>query len=104
MAEAKLGRKLDEEVKNKISRTMKGKSNFHGKRHSEESKQAIGAKQIGNSNVKDRYWAHDPRSDSEIRVKSRLNIPVGYSQGRDYYSIEPLISYAKSRRSRSRNS
>lgn len=90
LSEAKKGRKLDPEIKAKISSTMKGKSNFQGKSHSYESKRLIGAAQIGNSNVKDSKWVFDPRGTKELRVRD--NVPVGFSKGRDYYSIEGLMT------------
>lgn len=91
LSEAKKGRKLDSAVKAKISSTMKGKSNFQGKKHSYESKRLIGAAQIGNSNVKDSNWVFDPRGTKELRIKDS-NVPSGFSKGRDYYSIEGLLS------------
>jgi hypothetical protein len=96
MSQAKLGKPRDEETRQKISNTMKGKSNFAGKKHNYESKEKIGEKQLGNSNVKNTYWVHDPRSDKEMRVRERNRYPAGYQLGRDYYSTESMISAVKS--------
>ena len=96
MSQAKLGKPRDEETKAKISNTMKGRSNFAGKRHHYESKEKIGEKQVGNTNVKNTYWVHDPRSDKEMRVRERNRYPAGYQLGRDYYSTESMIIASKS--------
>lgn len=88
MRDAKMGGKLSEETKRKISLTMKGKSNFEGKRHSRQSRLLIGNAQVGNSNVKDTFWAHNPDTEKEIRYKSRHFLPQGFIRGRDYDSIE----------------
>lgn len=85
---SKLGKKRPEDVKKKISQTKKGKSNFQGKKHRYESKRLIGAHKIGNQYNKDLIWAHNPDTDEEIRVKDRKDIPKGFSEGRDYYSVE----------------
>lgn len=84
----KKGVPRDEATKAKISATLKGRSNFQGKRHTPETKAKMAAKKLGNTHVKGTHWAYDPRGDSEVRVKSLADIPEGYSQGRDYDSIE----------------
>lgn len=81
------------EVRQKISNTLKGRSSFQGKKHTPESKAKIASKKIGNDHVKDTIWAHDPRSDTEIRVRDRKEIPEGFSKGRDFYSTEPGLYY-----------
>jgi hypothetical protein len=98
MSQAKLGKRRDEETKKRISNTMKGKSNFEGKRHSWESKEKIGEKLMGNHNVRDTYWIHNPRTDKERRVKERHNLARDYQLGRDYYSTESMILSTKQRR------
>lgn len=101
---AKLGKPRDELTRKKISLASKGRSNFQGKRHSDETKQKMAEKKLGNSHTKDYHWAHDPRSDKETRVKERSDVPSGFSLGRDYYSTEPGLYHFKERiRSRSRN-
>jgi len=88
MALAKLGKARDEETKRKISQTMKGKSNFQGKRHSEDSKKKQARAKINNQNTKNMYWAHNPRTDEEKRIKDRNKLPANFILGRDYYSTE----------------
>lgn len=101
MRDAKMGGKQSEETKRKISLTLKGRSNFQGKKHSRQSKLLIGNAQVGNSNVKDTFWAHNPDTSKEIRYRARHFLPRGYIRGRDYYSLEALIStrFPKGRRS-----
>lgn len=93
MAEAKLGKPRDEQTKQKISNTLKGRSNFQGKRHTEETKQKMREVKLGNKAVKDYYWAQNPDTGEEIRIKSRQDIPPGFKLGRDYYSVEPGLYY-----------
>lgn len=95
ISDSKIGLKRDAATRAKISAALKGRSNFQGKKHKDESKKLIGSHQVGNENVKDRIWVHDPRGDSEKRVKTVKEAPVGFSRGRDYYSIEPLINSNK---------
>lgn len=101
---SKLGKPRDELTRLKISLASKGRSNFQGKRHSDETKQKMAEKKLGNTHTKEYHWAHDPRSDKETRVKDRKNIPDGFSIGRDYYSTEPGLFHFRERvKSRSRN-
>lgn len=86
---SKLGKPRSEEVRQKISQTKKGKSNFEGKRHSYETRRVMAARKIGNQHNKNYVWAHNPTTDEEIMVKSRMDIPSGFSQGRDFLSVEP---------------
>jgi len=88
ISDSKIGKPRDEATRQKISTALKGRSNFKGKTHSPETKLAMSEKKLGNSHTKEYYWVHDPRSDKEKRVKSRLDVPTGYSLGRDYYSTE----------------
>lgn len=81
------------EVRAKISASCKGRSNFQGKSHNAETKAKMAAAKLGNDHVKDTLWAHDPRSDKEVRVGSMKEIPNGFSRGRDYYSTEPGFYY-----------
>lgn len=86
---SKLGKKRSEEVKRKISQTKKGAvSNFKGKSHRYDSKRLIGAHKRGHQYNKDLIWIHNPDTDEERKVKSRKEIPSGFSEGRDYYSVE----------------
>ena len=88
MSEAKIGKPRDEATRQKISAGLKGRSNFQGKRHTSDTKDVMAEKKLGNQHTKDSYWAYDPRSDKETRVKDRNNLPPGYTLGRDYDSIE----------------
>jgi len=84
MSEAKKGRARDETTKKKISETMKGKSNFEGKKHSEETKRKMARKKYDNKHAEKLYWAHNPRTQQEIRVKDMHRLPVGFILGRSH--------------------
>jgi hypothetical protein len=84
MRQAKLGNVIPEETRRKISQTMKGKSNFEGKKHTEETKRKMALRKLKNDHAKGLYWAHNPDTDQEIRVKSRHFLPEGYVLGRKY--------------------
>jgi len=88
MSEAKMGKPRDETTRQKISAGLKGKSNFQGKKHSADTKDVMAEKKLGNQHTKDSYWAYDPKTDKETRVRDRNNLPPGYQLGRDYDSIE----------------
>lgn len=93
ISDSKLGKPRDEATRAKISAALKGRSNFQGKSHTEETRSKMAAAKLGNTHTKGTVWAHDPRSDQEMRVKSMQDIPVGYSKGRDYYSTEAGLYY-----------
>lgn len=99
MRDAKMGGKQSEETKRKISMTMKGKSNFQGKKHSRQSKLLIGNAQVGNQNVRGTYWAYNPDTSKEIRSRTRHFLPNGFILGKDYDSIEALIMHGRATRS-----
>lgn len=82
------GKKKSEEHKRKLSEARKGQGNFTGKRHTLETKNAIGASMVGNDHVKGRLWIYDSRRDIEKRVNPQNGIPLGFSRGRDPESIE----------------
>ena len=88
MSEAKMGKPRDETTRQKISAGLKGRSNFQGKRHTADTKDVMAEKKIGNQHTKDSYWAYDPKSEKETRVRDRNILPTGYQLGRDYYSTE----------------
>lgn len=96
ISESLKGRSKKPETCAKISKRLKGRSNFQGKRHTLSTKQTMREKKIGNQHVKDTFWAHDPRSDKEARVRSRHQLPSGFILGRDYYSTEPGLYYLRS--------
>lgn len=89
IALSKIGKPRDQATREKISKALKGRSNFQGKKHSEATKKIMAEKKLGNDHVKDRFWAHDPRGRKEKRLKSRQDLPHDMSFGRDYYSVEP---------------
>jgi hypothetical protein len=87
---SKLGKPRSEEVRRKISETKKKQpSNFKGKKHTYETKRLMSARKIGNQANADKIWAYNPDTDEEIMVNTRADIPPGFSEGRDYYSVEP---------------
>lgn len=105
MSEAKLGKPRDDATRQKISAGLKGRSNFQGKKHTADTKDVMAEKKLGNQHTKDSYWAYDPRSDKETRVRDRNKLPPGYTLGRDYESIEVgLYHIDEYRKSRARNS
>jgi hypothetical protein len=83
------------EVRAKISAACKGRSNFQGKSHNAETKAKMATAKMGNDYVRGKLWAHDPRSDKEVRVNDMKEIPTGFSRGRDYYSTEHGLYYFK---------
>ena len=88
---AKIGKPRPASSNAKTSATMKGRSNFRGKKHSSESKDAISAKMVGNDNSAGLIWCHNPVTGEETRVADWTMIPSGWVSGRDYYAIEPLL-------------
>ena len=82
------------EVRAKISAACKGRSNFQGKSHNAETKAKMATAKMGNDHVRGKVWAHDPRSDREVRVNDMKEIPNGFSRGRDYYSTEHGLYYS----------
>lgn len=88
-----LGKPRSPEVRAKISASCKGRSNFQGKSHTKETKARMAERKLGNKHTKDTIWAHDPRADTEVRVRDLKEIPKGFSKGRDYYSTEPGLYY-----------
>ena len=97
ISDSKIGLKRDAATRAKISATMKGKSNFEGKRHKQETKEVMAEKKLGNDHVKDKVWVYNSILDKEKRVKDRRIIPNGYMMGRDYDSIEALLYYSKNK-------
>lgn len=105
MSEAKMGKPRDEATRQKIAAGLKGRSNFQGKKHTADTKDKMAEKKLGNDHAKDSYWAYDPRSDKETRVRDRNKLPPGFILGRDYDSIEVgLYHIEEHRKSRARNS
>lgn len=88
ISQSKIGKPRNPETRAKISAKLKGRSNFQGKKHNDDTKKAMADKKLGNQHTKDYVWVHDPRGDTEKRVKTLTEIPKGFSKGRDYYSVE----------------
>lgn len=93
ISSSKLGKPRDEATRAKISAALKGRSNFQGKSHTEETRSKMATAKLGNTHTKGTVWAHNPRSDEEVRVRDLKEIPVGFSKGRDYYSTEHGLYY-----------
>lgn len=83
LRQRKLGKPRADWVKQKISSKMKGKSNFEGKRHNEDSKRKTARALQNNTNVKGKVWVYNPYSDTESRVDNILEAPSGFRKGRD---------------------
>jgi hypothetical protein len=103
ISQSKLGKPRDEQTRLKISQGLKGRSNFQGKQHNIETKEVMSEKKRGNAHTKGYHWVHDPRGSEERRVKTRLDVPVGFQLGRDYYSTEAGLYYFKTSNSKSQN-
>ena len=95
ISDAHKGVPRSEETKQKISQSLKGRSNFVGKSHSEETKEVMADKKLGNQHTKEYHWVYDPRGQREKRVKNRKDVPPGFSLGRDYYSTEAGLFHFK---------
>lgn len=93
LREAKLGKARPDSVREKISQKMKGKSNFEGKRHHQESKRLTAMSMRDNKNVKGKKWIYDPRADKEKRVDKVIEAPIGFRKGRDPDSIDNLVPF-----------
>lgn len=73
---------MDIETRRKISRKMKGHSNFEGHKHTHAEKIAIAFSQEGHRNAKDHKWAVDKETGKETRVKPGAHLPRGKKWGR----------------------
>lgn len=71
---------MDIETRRKISRAMKGKSNFQGKTHTHATKIQIGISQEGHRNAANHKWVTDKETGQEHRVKG--DKPKGTRWGR----------------------
>lgn len=94
--QSKLGKARPDWVREKISRKMKGKSNFEGKRHREGSKRLTSESMRGNLNGKDKSWIYNPTTDVEKRVDNIIEAPEGFRVGRDPESVESLVPFTAS--------
>ena len=75
MSLAKLGKKRDEATKAKISDTMKGKSNFEGKKHRLESRQKTSSTKKGICTHMKHVWIYSPIYDIEKRIERKNDLP-----------------------------
>lgn len=92
LAAAKRGKRRDAETKEKISKAMKGKSNFAGKRHTETSKLKIKDKRGHDDRIDGRKWETDKDSGKEYR-KYTLGNPDEYRWGRKKSSKKHLKNF-----------
>jgi hypothetical protein len=88
MSLAKIGRKMDEHTRAKISNTMKGKSNFEGKKHRLESRQKTASTKRGICTHMKHVWIYSPIYDKEKRIERRTDMPENYRLGRSQEIIE----------------
>ena len=88
MSLAKMGRKWDEATKAKISNTMKGKSNFEGKRHRLESRQKTSSTMKGICTHLKHVWIYSPIFDKEKRIERKSEMPENYRLGRSQEVLE----------------
>lgn len=66
----------------KASATMRGKSNFEGKRHKQLTKIMIASSRYGKPSLKKgQRWCHHPETGKELRCFER-EIPEGFKLGR----------------------
>jgi hypothetical protein len=59
---------ITEEIKNKISNTMKGKSNFQGKKHTAEGKKNISAGRGNYDPIKGKKWYTNTITGKSVRA------------------------------------
>lgn len=79
---ARAGDKLSEQTKAKISNTMKGKSNFEGKKHHITSKVLIAVSRYGKTPLEEgQNWCHHPSTGEELRC-IEAEKPQDYKWGR----------------------
>ena len=87
----KLGTKKSNEVKLKISNSLKGRGNFLGKRHKEESKFKTSVKMRNNQNTKNKFWIYNPKTFEEKTIDKGTKIPVGFVVGRNPDSVNYFL-------------
>ena len=78
---AKVGKARPKESNAKTSATMKGKSNFKGKRHSKLTKMMIATTRYGKNPIGSLKWCHHPYTGKELRCLEHA-IPEGFVLGR----------------------
>ena len=87
MSKAASSRVWSQEVKDRISQSMKGKRN-HRILHSPDAKMMISDSMRGNNNASGLLWCYDPVTLEQKRVRE---IPYGMVVGRPPKSISRLI-------------
>lgn len=102
LRQRKLGKPRPDWVRQKISSKMKGKSNFEGKRHREDSKEKTSTSMMDNENVKGKTWIYNPSKDIEKRVDNKFILPEGFRIGRDPENTTDFSLYPKFSQSQSR--
>lgn len=96
---SKIGKPRSLEARQKISHSLKGRSNFAGKKHHPETKQKMAESKIGNVHIRNRAWFHNPTTGEEIMRYSYKDVPSSFMKGRDFYKIE-MLRYASISRNR----
>jgi len=91
LRQKKLGKPRPDWVREKISRKMKGTSNFQGKRHKGTSKMKTALALMDNKNIDGHVFIYNPTTDEERRVKDIINLPEGFRVGRNPQAIEPML-------------
>lgn len=90
IARARRGDRHSSNTKQKIAKSMEGKKNFEGKRHTSHAKNVIGAKRGQRDPIRGRHWIVN-RSGKTYR---RFQTPPGYKARRRVY--ESFKSYSQS--------
>lgn len=86
IASAHRGNRQSASTKKKISRSMAGKSNFAGKKHSDHARDVIGAKRGSDDRIRGRRWI----VNSSGKTYRRYHAPGGYKVGRRKFNEEFL--------------
>lgn len=92
IAFAHRGNRQSAVTKAKISKSMKGKSNFEGKHHTDHAKDVIGAKRGSDDRIKGRRWI----VNSSGKTYRRYHAPGDFKLGkRKFY--ESFMEYHRLR-------
>ena len=98
--EARLGKPRPAASNAKVSATMRGKSNFEGKRHAKMTKIMIAASRMGKSSIPEGMrWCHHPVTGKELRCFPE-DKPLDYKWGRspefkDYINAKRAITLSE---------
>lgn len=77
IAAAHRGNRQSAETKKKISRSMDGKSNFAGKKHTDHAKDLIGAKRGSDDRIRGRRWIVNRAGKTYRRYKAPGDFKIG---------------------------